>query len=261
MDGYTVVSYEIVDGIALVGIDRPESFNAINSQVLLETARLFKQLADDPEVKAVVLGRGNEKFTAAGADIRELVDMSPTEAKEFINLVHDSVYSILNMPKPTVAAISGLTLGGGLETTLACDIRIAADNATLGLPEINLGVVPGGGGTQFLSRLIGQAKAKELILTGEMINAQTALNIGLVNKVVPFENLMEEAQKMARKLSRKPPAAVKAAKELINTSYDTEIATGLIKEKNYFSSLFATNDQKEGMVAFMENRRAVFTGK
>ncbi|MGE5372209.1 MAG: enoyl-CoA hydratase/isomerase family protein [Solirubrobacterales bacterium] len=260
MNDYLVLLYEIADGIAKVNINRPESFNAINAQVLVETTRLFKQLADDPQVKAVILGGGNEKFYAAGADIREMIDYSPDEAEHFISLVHDAMNAVYNLRKPTIAAISGLALGGGLELTLSCDLRIAADNAVFGLPEINLGVHPGGGGTQILPKLIGAARAKELVFLGEMIDARTALNIGLVNRVVPFPDLMPEAQKIARKLCRKPPVALELAKELINCSMDLERDRGLEKEKYGFSSLFATKDQKEGMKAFMENRRAVFAG-
>ncbi|MGE5421709.1 MAG: enoyl-CoA hydratase/isomerase family protein [Ignavibacteriales bacterium] len=260
MGDYKVMTCTIVDGVAEVSINRPESYNAINAEVLIETARLCKEIAENKDVKAIVMGNGNEKFFAAGADIRELVDYSPAEADEFITLVHESINTIYNSPVPTIAAISGLCLGGGLEITLVCDFRVAADNAVFALPEINLGVLPGGGGTQMLSKIIGPGKAKELIFFGEMINAQTALNIGLVNKVVPLADLMTEAHKMARKLTRKPPIALKMAKELINNSMATDFSSGIIAEKKSFSKLFDTHDQKEGMKAFMENRRASFTG-
>lgn len=260
MGDYKVMTCKIVDGVAEVSINRPESYNAINAEVLIETARLCKEIAENKEIKAIVMGNGNEKFFAAGADIRELVDYTPAEADEFITLVHESINTIYNSPVPTIAAVSGLCLGGGLEITLVCDFRVAADNAVFALPEINLGVLPGGGGTQMLSKIIGPGKAKELIFFGEMINAQTALNIGLVNKVVPLADLMAEAHKMARKLTRKPPIALKMAKELINNSMETDFSSGIIAEKKSFSTLFDTHDQKEGMKAFMENRRASFTG-
>ncbi len=261
MGDYKVMLYRIVDGVAEVSINRPDSYNAINADVLIETARLNKELIENPEVKAIIIGNGNEKFFAAGADIRELVNYKPAEAEEFISLVHESIKTIYNSTKPTIAAVSGLCLGGGLETTLVCDIRIAADNAVFGLPEINLGVLPGGGGTQLLSKVIGPAKAKELIFFGEMIDAQTAYNIGLVNKVVPFSDLMTEAHKMARKLTRKPPIALKLAKGLINSSMSTDFHEGILAEKKAFSTLFDTQDQKEGMMAFMESRRPSFQGK
>ncbi|MGE5398055.1 MAG: enoyl-CoA hydratase/isomerase family protein [Chitinophagales bacterium] len=259
---FETLKVTIEDGIATVRINRPECFNAINDKVLIETALCNKMLEEDDEVKAIVLA-GNEenKFFAAGADIRELVDYAPVQTEKFIALVHTAIKGIYNATKPTVAAIAGLALGGGLEMTLACDMRIAADTALFGVPEINLGVLPGGGGTQQLPRIIGIARAKQMIYSGEMIDAQTALSYGLVNKVVPVAELREESLRMARKLTRKPPVAFRMAKSLINTALDVNLDDGLIAEKNAFSLLFSTADQKEGMKAFMENRRATFVGK
>lgn len=257
---YKVMLYEIVNGIATVKINRPESLNAINSQVLTETTHMFKQFAHDPEVKVVIVSSLNENLFAAGADIREMVEYSSLEAENFDLLVHETINSIYHLPKPTIAAVAGLALGGGLETVLACDIRIAADNAVFGALEINLGVIPGGAGTQMLTKVVGPAKAKELVFSGETIDAETALKIGLVNKVVPLQDLMPEAEKAARRFARKPPLALKAAKELINNTSDIERATLMLQEKKYFSALFDTNDQREGMTAFMDNRRPNFQG-
>lgn len=260
-DDYQSLVIAIEDNVALVSINRPEAFNAINEQVLEETARFMGQAVADNEIKAIVLGTFNDKFFAAGADIREVLEATPFEAEQFISLVHTGLKRIYRCPKPTIAAVSGLTLGGGLELTLVCDFRIAADNAMFSLPEINLGIMPGGGGTQLLPRLLGPAKAKELILLGDMIDAQTACSIGLVSRVVPFADLKEEAMKLAKRAARKPPVSYRMAKNLIHSSMDIDVASGMVAEKEAFAMLFSTADQREGMKAFLESRKPVYVGR
>lgn len=260
-DNYNSLVITLEDNVAIVSINRPEAFNAINEQVLEETARFMNQAVADEEVKAIILGTFNDKFFAAGADIREVLEATPFEAERFISLVHTGLKRIYRCPKPTVAAVSGLTLGGGLELTLVCDFRIAADNAMFSLPEINIGIMPGGGGTQLLPRLLGAAKAKEMILLGEMVDAQTACNIGLVSRVVPFADLKEEAMKLAKRAARKPPISYRMAKNLIHSSMDVDVSSGMVAEKEAFAMLFSTADQREGMKAFLENRKPNYVGR
>ena len=217
-------------------------------------------MASDNSVKVLVV-KGNEIAFAAGADIKNFVTYSPRDAHQYIYRVQVTMNKLLALGKPTIASIAGYALGGGCEMALACDLRIAAHSAHFGLPEINLGIVPGGGGTQRLTRLIGEGKAKELIFLGEVFDAQTAYELGLVNFLVPLSDLEEETRKLAKKLCKKPPVAVRTAKELIHLSYDVDIYTGLMMEKEKFAYLFSTDDQKEGMSAFLEGRKASFNGR
>ncbi|MGE5379468.1 MAG: enoyl-CoA hydratase/isomerase family protein [Methylocystaceae bacterium] len=257
---YQYIRLAVEDGFASMTIDRPEAYNAVNEQVLIESAHALDGLARDEKVRAIILG-GEGKFFIAGADVKEIIDYNPVQAERYISLCHIVLKRLHRMPKPTVAAISGLALGGGLEMTLSCDIRIAADNAVFGLPEINLGILPGGGGTQLLSRIVGMGRAKEIVLLGEFFNAKTALEIGLVSKVVAESELMAQAKKVAGKLARKPPVALRMAKGLVSSSMDVDVANGMVAEKEAFAMLFSTHDQKEGMRAFLEGRKAQFKGE
>lgn len=257
---YKTVIYKKESAIAILQINRPEVLNAINEEVLEELVPVTEDIINDDSIRVVIL-KGNENAFAAGADIKNFVDYSPQDAHRYISRAHAGINKLFNLTKPTIASIAGYTLGGGCELAMACDIRIAADNAFFGLPEINLGIFPGGGGTQRLSRLIGEGKAKELIFLGEIFDSQKALELGLINRLVPLAQLEEKTLKIASKLSKKPPLAVQAAKELIHLSSDVDIVTGLRMEKEKFAYLFSTEDQHEGMSAFLEGRKAAFKGK
>ncbi|MGS0765471.1 enoyl-CoA hydratase/isomerase family protein [Syntrophomonas curvata] len=259
MDFETIL-YLKDSGIATVQLNRPEALNAINEKVLEELSVVNDYIAGDDDIRVLVI-KGNSNAFAAGADIKNFVNYSPREAHQYIYKVQISMNKLMALGKPSIASIAGYALGGGCEMALACDIRIAADNALFGLPEINLGIVPGGSGTQRLTRLVGEGKAKELIFLGEIFDAKKALDLGLINLLVPAARLEEETMKLARKLARKPPVAIRTAKELIHLSYDVDIYTGLMMEKEKFAYLFSTEDQREGMLAFLEGRKASFKGK
>lgn len=259
MDFETIL-YLKDSGIATVQLNRPEALNAINEKVLEELSVVNDYIAGDDDIRVLVI-KGNSNAFAAGADIKNFVNYSPREAHQYIYKVQISMNKLMALGKPSIASIAGYALGGGCEMALACDIRIAADNALFGLPEINLGIVPGGSGTQRLTRLVGEGKAKELIFLGEIFDAKKALDLGLINLLVPAARLEEETTKLARKLARKPPVAIRTAKELIHLSYDVDIYTGLMMEKEKFAYLFSTEDQREGMLAFLEGRKASFKGK
>lgn len=252
--------YTKEDGVAIVQLNRPEALNAINDELLSEMVPILDDIERDNNVR-VLLVKGNQTAFAAGADIKSLVNYTPFDAHNYIDLVQICMKKFINLKKPSIAAIAGFALGGGCEMAMACDIRIAADNAIFGLPEIKIGVIPGGSGTQRLSRLVGEGKAKELIMLGSIFDANKALEYGLINKLVPLDKLDEASMKMARKLSQKPPMALHAVKELISLSADVDIFTGLMMEKEKFAHLFSTLDQKEGMNAFLEGRKASFVGR
>ncbi len=251
---------DLEGGIALVKINKPKSLNALDSKVLTELNALFTELDADDAVKVVIL-TGEGKSFVAGADISEMSTLTADEGYTFAKLGMDTFLLIEKLSKPVIAAINGFALGGGCELSLACDIRIASEKALLGQPEVGLGITPGFGGTQRLARAIGPAKAKELIYTARNIKAQEALEIGLVNKVVAPEALMDEALAMAKSIAKNAVLAVKYAKKAINAGLQTDIDTGMEIEKAQFGLCFATEDQKEGMKAFLEKRAAEFTGK
>ncbi|NPV27535.1 MAG: crotonase [Firmicutes bacterium] len=258
---YTVIIYEKENGLGLVTINRPEALNALNEQVFLELGRVFDEMAADDEVKAIVLtGSGNKAF-AAGSDIGQMRSMTTLEARRFARQVKEAQGKIASIPKPVVAAISGFALGGGCEVAMCCDFRIAAENAKFGQPEINLAIIPGGGGTQRLARLVGVAKAKELVLTGKIIDANEALSIGLVNLVVPIDALMDEAKKLASNLAQKGGVALMMAKMAIDRGVNLDLESALDYEIECFAECFSTADQKEGMAAFVEKRKPNFIGK
>lgn len=245
------------DSTAIVTINRPEALNALNRVIVDMLDDVVEEIAHDQQIRAVVLTGGEQNF-AAGADIKEMMDGTPEFARAFS---FKDTYSKLDaLEVPTIAAISGYALGGGLELALACDFRIAKNNARLGSPEITLGIFPGAGGTQRLPRLIGMARAKEMIMLGGIVNAATALSYGLVNWVVE-DAVVEEALKIAGKLSKLPPIAMRQTKQLIQQGWDCDLKTGMEFEAVAWTNLFASEDQKEGMQAFLEKRKAVFTGK
>jgi len=255
------VLVEVKENVAVVTINREAKLNALNTETILELTCLFEGLANQNDVKCIILtGAGNKAFVA-GADISEMANMSVLDAKEFANRGHRLMNTIENMPVPVIAAVNGYALGGGTEIALACDFIYASDKAKFGLPEVGLGVFPGFGGTQRLTKRVGPAKAKELILSGEMIDACKAYEFGIVNKVVEADKLMEETIAVAKKIASKAPFAIRLAKELIDVATNIDLKRGLKMEADCFSLCFATEDQKEGMKAFLEKRKAEFKGK
>lgn len=247
-------------GICIVQLNRPKAFNAVNVKLLEETFEILEGIHTDPEVRAFIVC-GNENAFAAGADLKAVAGFNGFEARDFLDKVHKTVFMIEDNHKPAIAAVNGLALGGGLELVLACDIRIIADNATLGFPEINLGIFPGAGGTQRLPRNSSIAIAKQYILSGDFFDAATADKIGIANSVVPSADVLPTAKKFAKKLCRKSPLALREAKNAINNSMNLDIKTGSRAEQIAWSLLFSSEDQKEGMQAFLENRKADFKGK
>jgi enoyl-CoA hydratase len=246
---------EIKDKVGIVKMNRPEALNALNTETLLELSKAMHELSFENENVRVIILTGEGKAFVAGADIAAMKDMLPLEARKFSELGQRIFHFIATQEKPVIAAVNGFALGGGCELALACDIRIASDKAKLGQPEVNLGVIPGFAGTQRLSRLVGMAKAKEMIFTGDMVDAQTAFSIGLVNQVVPADQLMNVCMELANKIASKGPTAVKLAKTVINRGIQADLATGSAYEKEAFGLCFATGEPKEGMSAFLEKRK------
>jgi enoyl-CoA hydratase len=258
---YKTLLYKKKDGIGIVTLNRPEALNALNSAVYTELYDVFEAMENDDEVRAVILTGSGEKAFAAGSDVVEMQNMDTIAAQKFMATIRKASDRIYSLSKPTIAAINGYALGGGNELAMCCDLRICSEKARFGQPEINLGLIPGASGTQRLPRLIGVAKAKEMIFLGDMIDAATALNLGLVNKVVPPDKLMEEAMAWAAKLAAKSGPVLAMAKLAINTGIDTDIDSGLDIEALCDALCFATEDQKEGMKAFLEKRKVVFKNR
>ena len=258
---YQTLLYEKKDGIGTVTINRPDKRNALNSTVYKELYDVFEAIENDDEVRVAILTGAGDRAFCAGSDIAEMQNMGPIEIQKFMVTIRKTSDFIYALTKPTIAAVNGYALGGGCELSMCCDMRIASEKARFGQPEITLGLIPGASGTQRLPRLIGAAKAKEMIFTGDLIDAPTALSLGLVNKVVPPEKLMEEALALATKLAGMSGPVLAMAKMAINTGLDTDIASGLNMEAKCNALCFATYDRKEGMDAFMEKRKAIFKNK
>ena len=257
---YQTLQYREEAAVATIRLHRPEKKNSLNGEMRHEMERLLRELARKPDVRAVILTGGAEIF-CAGADISEIAGTGSAEsaynhAREF-QILFDQVEAL---PQPVIAAVSGYALGGGCELTLACDFRIASETARFGLPEIKIGAFPGGGGTQRLPRLIGAAKAKEMILTGDPITAEEALAAGLVLRVTSKETLLQEAKDFAEKLAALPRLALQASKMLINRSQQMDLASGLELEARSFGGIAHTHDLAEGTKAFLEKRKPAFTG-
>ncbi|MGE5421817.1 MAG: enoyl-CoA hydratase/isomerase family protein [Ignavibacteriales bacterium] len=257
---YETIIYEVEEPIGILTLNRPEAMNAVNLQLLTDSYNALCEMEADPAIKVIVI-KGSENVFAAGADIKQFSTMNAFEAREFIQQVHKTIFKIEDNLKPVITAIRGVALGGGLEMCLASDIRVAADNATFGLPEINLGIYPGGGGTQRMPRLAGLGNAMEYVLTGDFFPATRAYEMGLLNYIVPAEEVVPTAMKLAKKISKKSVLAVRMAKSAVNRSMDTDIKTGSLLEQEGFSMLFASHDQQECMCAFVEKRKAVMNGK
>ena len=244
--------------VGIVTIDRQEALNALNSQVLDDLDAMIDQVAADDEIYVMILTGAGRSFVA-GADISEMVNATPAEGRKMGMLAKEAFMLLETMPQVTIAAVNGYALGGGCEISMACDIRIASDNAKFGQPEVGLGILPGFGGTQRLARLVGKGRAKEIIFTCDQIDAQEAYRIGLANKVVPQDELLDTCKSMAEKIMSKGSYAISLAKEAINTGLETDLASGLTLEADLFGLSFSTADKKEGMTAFLEKRKANLT--
>ena len=255
------VKLEVADSVATIRLDRPK-VNALNDQVAGEIGEAVDAIAYDENVRAAVLW-GGERVFAAGADIKEMSVRDPVTMYRYIGRFQDVYTRLERLPMITIAAVNGYALGGGCELTLACDMRICAEDARFGQPEILLGVIPGAGGTQRLPRIVGVARAKELIYSGRMVEAEEALRIGLVNEVVPPGEVYERALKLAKRYARGPTVALQAAKQVIQAGFDVDMTTALLLERQAFAALFASEDQTIGMDTFVEEGpgKAKFVGR
>ncbi|WP_455391624.1 enoyl-CoA hydratase-related protein [[Eubacterium] cellulosolvens] len=247
--------------IQIVTINRPERMNALDRPTLMEGAKLIKELHYDKDTRVVIVTGAGEKAFCAGADLKERENMSMSEVRQYIRRIRDTFTDIENLPMPVICAINGVALGGGLELALACDIRIASENALLGLTEVTLGIIPGGGGTQRLPRLVGRGKAKEMLLLGLRLTAQEALDIGLINHISPNDKLMDMALEMAEKIVNNPPIAVQQAKIAINRGMEVDLINGLEIESEGYEVCIPTKDRLEALAAFKEKRKPVYKGE
>jgi enoyl-CoA hydratase len=258
---YENILLSTADGIATLTINRPRSLNALNPATMRELKSALEGIAADGDTGVVLLTGAGEKAFVAGADIQEMRDFTPLQALEFAVFGQGVLELIERLPQPVIGVINGFALGGGCELAMACDILVAADTAKFGQPEVNLGIIPGYGGTQRLPRLVGRNLAKELVLTGDMITAQRAYEIGLVNRVVPAADLMNAARETAGKILAKGPVAVRAAKATMNRGLDMDLWNGCALEANSFAVGFSSSDRVEGMTAFLEKRKPAFKGR
>jgi enoyl-CoA hydratase len=248
-------------GIATIQFNRPKALNALNRALLEELARATEAIAHDSDLRVLVLTGAGDKSFIAGADIKELAELNALQAKTFSKLGQSVINNIGALPIPVIAAVNGYALGGGLEMALVCDFIYASQNASVGLPETNLGLIPGFGGTQRLARLIGPNQALELIYTGKIISAAQAQSMGLINQVYPADALMEEVTATAQAMGAKGSVSLRAAKEAVNNGLDIDLATGLKIEQDAFALCMASEDAREGTQAFIEKRKAVFKGR
>lgn len=252
---------DLQDGIFTITINRPEKMNALNKDVINDLSDAFDEVYRNPAIRSVILTGAGEKAFVAGADISEFTALGAAEGSELAQRGQDKVFSkIENCPKPVVAAVNGFALGGGCELSMSCHFRVASENAKFGQPEVNLGLIPGYGGTQRLTQLVGKGKAMELIMTGDMVGAEEAKAMGLVNHVFPQAALLEEARKLMQKINTKAPIAIEKSITLINKAANAD-PNGFADEIEAFGACFATEDMKEGVAAFLEKRKAAFTGR
>jgi len=257
MSSYSTILVEISEQVGLVRLNRPQAMNALNQTLSRELMDALQALDSDAQVGAMVV-TGNERVFAAGADIKEMADASAVDM-----LLRDTVSQldrIRQVKKPVIAAVSGWCLGGGCELALSCDMIVASESARFGQPEINLGVIPGAGGTQRLARVLGKALTMEMVLNNRTLSAEEALRLGLVNRVVPVERYLEEALGLAQEIAARAPLAVRMGKEAVNHAFDSFLTEGLADERRAFYFLFSTQDQKEGMAAFIEKRKPEWKG-
>jgi enoyl-CoA hydratase len=258
MSDFKNLLVEDIGGIVVVTINRPTALNALNRAVLGELEAAFAALSRDKSIRVVIITGSGTKAFVAGADIAEMQNMSPAAARNFAKYGQGIFAALERLPQPVIAAINGFALGGGCELAMACDIRIAAENAKFGQPEIGLGITPGFGGSQRLPRLIGEGRAKELLFTADVIDAADALRIGLVNKIVPVGQVLEAATAMARKIATRSPVAIGYCKTAIREGQNSELDSAIAYEAEVFGLCFADTDQSEGMTAFIEKRAPTF---
>ncbi len=257
---FETILFETEGPLAIITVNRPKALNALSPQVVGELEQAIKDIRDSDDIRAVILTGAGDKAFIAGADIAAMSKMSPLEGRAFSRYGQDVLFSLEKLPQPVIAAVNGFALGGGCEIAMACDFIYAADSAKFGQPEINLGIIPGFGGTQRLSRLVGKGWAKELCLTGAIIGADQAAAIGLVTRVFPAEELMEAAKKTALGMAAKGRVSLRAIKELIDNGYDMSLERAIPMEAENFATCFASPDQAEGMTAFLEKRKPDFKG-
>lgn len=258
---YANILLDVADRIATITINRPKSLNALNPATMREIKSALESIAARDDVGAVLLTGAGEKAFVAGADISEMSRFTPLQALDFSLYGHGVLELIERLPQPVIGVINGFALGGGCELAMACDLLVAADTAKFGQPEVNLGIIPGYGGTQRLPRLVGRNVAKELVLTGDMITAQRAYEIGLVNRVVPAADLMKAAREIAAKILSRGPVAVRTAKMAMNRGLDLDLSNANAYEASVFAACFSSEDRAEGMKAFLEKRKASFKGQ
>ncbi|MBC7344065.1 MAG: enoyl-CoA hydratase/isomerase family protein [Clostridia bacterium] len=257
---YSTVHVERVDGVALLQLNRPDKLNALSPQLVRDMKDAIEELSSGGKMRVLII-TGSGRAFCAGADISEIQKLGgPLSALAFVDEVNDLFNLLEALPYPVIAAVNGMALGGGCELCLACDLRLASERAVFGQPEIKIGVIPGGGGTQRLPRVVGLTKGKEMLLLGDSIGAEEALRIGLVNKVVPGDRLLEEAKALAGKLAGLPAVGLRMIKEVVNEGIDKDLRTAIEYEKKAFALMFSTEDQKEGVRAFLEKREPSFTG-
>ncbi|MEO8199809.1 MAG: enoyl-CoA hydratase-related protein [Gemmatimonadota bacterium] len=258
---YSNLLFDVKDGIARITVNRPDKLNALNDAVISDLGLAIGQIETDPAIKgAIITGSGTKAFVA-GADIAELSQQGPFDGKARAMVGQAVFRRIERSGKPVIAAVNGFALGGGCELAMACHIRIASESAKFGQPEAKLGIAPGYGGSVRLPRLVGKGRALELLLTGQMIDAQEAWRIGLVNRVVPADTLLDESEKLLRTMLENGPLALRVCIEAVDSALETTLDEGLLLEANYFGLLASTQDMREGMAAFLEKRKANFTGR
>lgn len=258
---YQNLIFERQEQVAIVTINRPKALNALNSATLEELSQVFTEIGKDSSIRVVILTGSGEKAFVAGADISQMSDFSPMQGRRFSQLGQGVMNQIESLPQPVIAAVNGFALGGGTELAMACDIRLASENAKFGQPEVNLGLLAGFGGTQRLSRLVGSGRASEILFTADTLDAQEAYRIGLVNRVYPLTELISQALTMAQKIASRAPIAVQLTKSAIIKGQNVDLLSGQAYEAEVFGQVFSTQDQKEGCSAFLEKRKANFTGE
>jgi len=258
--GYENILFEAADGVGVLTFNRPKALNALTTNTLEEVKEVLESIALAREIRVLVLTGAGDKAFVAGADITGFQTLNPLQARHFAELGQEVFFKLEHLPQPVIACVNGFALGGGCEIAMACDFIYASEKARFGQPEVNLGLIPGFGGTQRLARMVGRAKAKELCMTGEAIDAQQARELGLVAKVFPTEQLLDETLKAAKLLAGKAPGVLRSIKQVINRGLDVDLKTGCAIEAEAFGLCFASQDAQEGVTAFLEKRKPNFKG-